>query len=121
MREGGQGVLPFILATELLKLAGLLGAGCLLLIQQSQVVDALLHHGDLSVCPGQGGHSQQRSRDRREQRRHSIRATAKGHGTETKPRVYKVRLTFVTAMGLTLLCQQKGHHSKPSCHRASPT
>lgn len=45
---------PLILATELLKLPGLQRTGCLLLVQQSQAVDALLHHGYLRICPEEG-------------------------------------------------------------------
>lgn len=47
-RQAGR-TLPLILATELIKLLGLQRTGCLLLIQQSQAVNALLHHGYLRI------------------------------------------------------------------------
>lgn len=46
--------LPLILATELLELPGLQWTGRLLLVQQSQAVNALLHHGYLCIWPRQG-------------------------------------------------------------------
>lgn len=62
-------IIPLILATELLKLPGLRWAGRLLLVEQSQAVNALLHHSYLRICP-QGGErrraeSQHRTKEKR--------------------------------------------------------
>lgn len=46
--------LPLILSTELLKLLGLQWTGRLLLVQQSQAVNALLHHGYLCIWETRG-------------------------------------------------------------------
>lgn len=46
--------LPLVLATELLKLLGLQRTGRLLLVQQSQAVNALLHHGYLCIWGDKG-------------------------------------------------------------------